>query len=221
MKLKQILYIAIFYTIAIGLKYIAVSNPDVFINTNNYFVTLFLGFGPLLGGFVMVYVFKRKILVSLFKPELSKSFGLVLLLILLFTLFDVYNSGQFSFYVPSFVLVSVIYGAIEEYGWRGYLQAELKPLHKFLKYFIIAVLWFLWHLEFSYSLGGFLVLIGGSIGMGYVADQSKSLIYVALFHAFVNLTLTSDLPTISTTQKIVSVAIVSITIILLMRLKKR
>lgn len=44
--------------------------------------------------------------------------------------------------------------------------------------------------------------MAGSIGIGYVADKSKSLVLPALFHAFFNILLSNNLDSISMLSKI-------------------
>ncbi len=88
------------------------------------------------------------------------------------------------------ISVSILYGFFEEFGWRGYLQSELSEIKPIYKYLIISLLWYPWHFDFGLDmphLYSYIFILGGSIGMGYVADKSKSLILPALFHAFSNI----------------------------------
>ena len=220
MTRKAILYIILYYFIAMAFKYVAVYiYPDIFlVSAEEYdFTPLFLGAGPLVGGLVLVYVFNRKNDISLFKTGFVDSLSFVFLVMLIFTGFSYYNTGEINFSIAKYVLFSIIYSAFEEYGWRGYLQTELKPLNKVLKYFIISIIWFFWHLEFDITWYGYLVILLGSFGMGYVADKSKSLTYVAIFHSLVNLGLTTDMNSITQKQKLIGVCIVAVAIILNMR----
>ena len=82
---------------------------------------------------------------------------------------------------------------MEEYGWRGYLQEELKAIQPWKKYLIIAFLWYLWHLPFltnasiSDNLFFFGIMIFGSWGIGQVAESTKSLLASACFHLIIQI----------------------------------
>ena len=47
-------------------------------------------------------------------------------------------------------LLAFTCGLLEEYGWRGFLQNELKRLPMWQYVLIITVMWFLWHLDFGH-----------------------------------------------------------------------
>ncbi|MDR3272750.1 MAG: CPBP family intramembrane metalloprotease [Flavobacteriaceae bacterium] len=38
---------------------------------------------------------------------------------------------------------------LEEIGWRGFLQQQLKGLPKIWNILIVGILWFIWHLNFE------------------------------------------------------------------------
>ncbi|MEE9348857.1 MAG: CPBP family intramembrane glutamic endopeptidase [Flavobacteriaceae bacterium] len=189
---KRIGYIAIYYFIAVAFRYYILKvRPNFFTNADVFIQILLEGIGPLLGGLLMIKVFKRKNDLSLFPIGFWTSIILVAIPILLFTLVGIINTGTPYYSLgPKIVGGAIIYGLFEEYGWRAYLQTELKDLKKIYKYLIISVLWYAWHLEFGFTLNHLMsygFILAGTIGIGKVADVSKSLILVALFHAFFNL----------------------------------
>ncbi len=218
---KRITAIAIFYVSAIGLRYyITVIKPDFFIHSNLYIHVLLQGIGPLLGGLFVIKFLKRPSGLKLFGIGFSKTLLAVSIPIVLFSLVGILNTGQLYLNAPKYIALIVIYALFEEYGWRNYLQTELSELNKILKYVIITILWFVWHLNFQLTLSNglfFLMLFAGSFGIGYVADRSKSLIFVALFHAFFNILQSELLQGIELNLKLIIVAISSISAILIMK----
>ena len=216
MKIKQLLFISFFFSIAMLLKYYMVYiNPSLFKSSGILLQSILCGIGPFLGGLILIKGWKRPNDLSFFKSILKQEIVTLLIPIVLFALTGLFN-GTLNINASKIVLIAIFYAFLEEYGWRGYLQSELKGINTYLKYFIISILWFIWHLEFDYSIMGYLILLAGSFGMGYVADKSKSLIYVALFHAFINILATNDLQHIPFTQKLIIILISAITIIVLM-----
>jgi membrane protease YdiL (CAAX protease family) len=85
-------------------------------------------------------------------------------------------------------LLAFVYGLLEEYGWRGYLQYELRELPVWQYVLIITVMWFLWHLDLGHRnmLGFFPLLLFASWGIGKVASDTHSLLFCAAFHGIVN-----------------------------------
>ncbi|MGO3285836.1 MAG: CPBP family intramembrane glutamic endopeptidase [Mesonia sp.] len=208
---KKISAIAIFYSIAIGLRYyITVIKPDFFTNANLYIQVLLQGIGPLLGGLFVIKLLKRPNDLKLLGMVFLKSLLVISTPILLFAFLGILNNGQLDLDTPKYIGIILVYALFEEYGWRNYLQSELSELNKMLKYLIITVFWFLWHLNFELSMGNlifFIILFAGSVGIGYVADRTKSLIFVTLFHALFNISQNDLLNGIELKQKLVIVGI--------------
>ena len=190
---KKILYITLFYIIAIALRYyFYVLKPDFINAINSEIYGLLTGIGPLIGGLVLVKIFNRDNEIRLWSFGVWQTIVLFLVPVVLFFIIGIYNNNHPNYSALKIVGLAVIYACLEEYGWRGYLQTELKDLNRLLKYFLISVLWFYWHFDFNHVYDfqfilNFSLIFGGSIGMGFIADKSKSLILVALFHAFINL----------------------------------
>ena len=92
--------------------------------------------------------------------------------------------------IPWMIVLSIlIYGLLEEIGWRGFLYQQLKELPLFTNILIVATLWFLWHLNFELTSSNLLfygILILGSWGIGKVTDATNSLIAVSAFHSLNN-----------------------------------
>lgn len=218
---KRITAVLIFYTIAIALRYyITEIKPDFFINSNLYIRVLLQGIGPLLGGLFVVKFLKRSSGLKLLGIGFLKTLLAVSIPIVLFSLVGFLNTGQPYLNAPKYVGIVIIYALFEEYGWRNYLQSELSELNKGIKYLIIALLWFVWHLNFQLTLNNFiffLILLAGSFGIGYVAEKSKSLLFVALFHAFFNISNNELFNEIELKQKIAILVISILSAILIMK----
>ncbi|MEM6344677.1 MAG: CPBP family glutamic-type intramembrane protease [Bacteroidota bacterium] len=84
----------------------------------------------------------------------------------------------------------LVYTLLEEYGWRGYLQDALPSKREWLKYILIGIVWYVWHWETSISWNSLLLaslLAFAALGIGRLADQKKSLLICASFHAMGNI----------------------------------
>ncbi|WP_353893689.1 type II CAAX endopeptidase family protein [Proteinivorax hydrogeniformans] len=108
--------------------------------------------------------------------------------------------GPLYFFIPS-IASAIIFGGIEELGWRGVLQPELFKVCKniFLINLIIGVVWALWHLPLFYIQGSnhfgnsflayTLTAIGFSSFLTWLYDKTKSVLLCVLFHASINATM--------------------------------
>jgi membrane protease YdiL (CAAX protease family) len=85
-------------------------------------------------------------------------------------------------------LFAFAYGLLEEYGWRGFLQYELRELPVWQYVLIITMMWFLWHSDLNLRsiLPFFLLLLFASWGIGKVVRDTHSLLFCAAFHGIVN-----------------------------------
>ncbi len=189
--LKKVAYVAIFYVIAISVRFYVVKIEPSFIAQLNTTITgLLSGISPLIGGLIMILVFRRKINYTFFSVGKVNTIVLTVLPIVLFSIAEYIETGKLTYTLPIMISASILYGFFEEFGWRGYLQSELSGLKPIYKYVIISLLWYPWHLDFGLDMAhvySYIFVLGGSIGMGYVADKSKSLVLPALFHAFSNI----------------------------------
>ena len=209
--IKRIIYIGLFYIIAITIRYYFVVYEHSFLEVVPDTIRgLLQGISPFVAGIILIYGFKRNLDYSLFSIGKAMTVFLVILPVVLFVLASLVETKNVSFSLPLLILSSILYGFFEEFGWRGYLQSELNSLKRIYKYIIISVLWYVWHLNFGFDIAhalSYLYVLAGSIGIGYVADKSKSLILPALFHAFFNILLSNNLVGISMTSKVLIVLI--------------
>jgi membrane protease YdiL (CAAX protease family) len=211
---KRILPILTFYIIALALRYyFVVYNPAFYENMPSGFVKILLrGIGPIVGASIVIIAFNRSFALSLFGNSKRKSIIMAVIPILLFALSDIILKN-YSFSMTFSVITFFCYAMLEEFGWRGYLQGELSQMKKFFRILLIAVLWFIWHLNFTVSLGNlvfFLILVLGSWGIGKIAIKTNSLVACACFHSVINI-LGAHLPLVSLSTKIL---LLSISIIL-------
>jgi membrane protease YdiL (CAAX protease family) len=224
---RTVLYILLYYLIAMVLRYyLVIIKPDFFISLNTHLQSLLSGISPLIGGLILVKTLKRPNNLTLFSIGFWKTIFVVTLPILLFFIIGSFNLGKPNYAIALSIVVSILYAIFEEYGWRGYLQSELSEVSAIYKYIIISVLWYFWHLDFGldlqHLLSYFFVLMG-SVGIGYVADKSKSLILPSLFHMFFNILFTNSLVGISFSQKVIllSVCTISVVFVMWLRLENR
>ena len=218
---KSFLYIALYYIIAISIRYIfIIVKPTFFTELHPYLQSLLTGVGPFIGGLVLIKIFNRKNDLSFFKIGRLKTIVIILFPIIAFTVAGYINTGLIQFSIVNITIVAIIYGILEEYGWRGYLQTELKDFKAIYKYLIISVLWYFWHLDFGLDfqhLLSYFYVLAGSFGIGYVANKSKSLVLPSLFHAFYNIVFTNTYEGILLSQRIIIIVLSAIVSIYFMR----
>lgn len=220
MKTK-INYFAIltFYVIAILLRYLT-NKTDLLNGVSSDFLKVILqGIGPAVGAVVAFSVFKIKPTLTL-KGNYKKTlipfllyWGLPIALILGV---EYCTKGTISFTAVTAIL---IYGLLEEIGWRGFLQQELKTLPAFLNIVIVAALWFIWHLNFDFTSANLLflgILLLGTWGIGKVADNTHSLLAVAAIHSLNNF-----FQEMNTTKTMILVTLLSVWVIALVIRKRQ
>ena len=178
--------IATFYIIALLVRLISlhVVNKYPSIETNFAFrvsAALATGLGPAIGALVAMFIFKRKTEYTLLGKSSWKSIATIVIPCIVFGIIGGWELGLTS-------LVAFTYGLLEEYGWRGFLQYELRNLPVWQYILIITVMWFLWHLDSNLlsSLSFFLLLLFASWGIGKVVSETHSLLLCAAFHGIAN-----------------------------------
>ena len=115
--------------------------------------------------------------------------------IIILTIIGVKNEFDLGSHLYGFIAITttLLYCIMEEYGWRGYLQEELKTLKPWQKYVAIGFSWYLWHLTFltQATVGDNLfflaMMIFGSWGIGQVAESTKSILASACFHLIIQI----------------------------------
>lgn len=178
-----------FYLIAVLFRFLAVKTRLLDHVDSEYLKIVLRGIGPALGAVATFAVFQ-------IPPDISLK-GIYKNLLLPFTIYWIlpaglttlvyyWQSGQF----PIVLMVTVlVYGLLEEIGWRGFLQQQLKPLPKIYSIILITVLWFSWHLNFDLSASNLIflgIIFFGSWGIGKVYDKTTSLLAVAGVHSLNN-----------------------------------
>ena len=180
------------------------------------FTTVLLeGSGVIIGALIIIPFLKkeRKTEISLFGTSKSKSLIMATIPIIILTIIGVKNDFGMDYHIYGLIAAfgTFLYCIMEEYGWRGYLQEELKRLKPWKKYLIIGFTWYLWHLTFltKASVGDNLFFLGmmilGSWGIGQVAESTKSIMASACFHMIIQIMIFNALikDGINGTEKIV------------------
>lgn len=119
------------------------------------------------------------------------------------------RSHTFDSSVPFFtyfivIFTSILFGGLEEIGWRGFLQAELmKGKNLIVISFIIGIIWGFWHIplffieEVSHYSFEFIPFLLGAIMFStyltWLYAKTRSLLLVILFHASINASATIGL----------------------------
>ncbi|WP_296317230.1 CPBP family intramembrane glutamic endopeptidase [Winogradskyella sp. UBA3174] len=155
------------------------------------------GSGVIIGALIAISLLKKKkkTEITLFGTSKSKSLIMLTIPIVILTIIGVKNDFELDAHLYGFIAVigTLIYCIMEEYGWRGYLQEELKAIKSWQKYLIIGFLWYLWHLTFltkatvGDNLFFFGMMVFGSWGIGQVAESTKSIIACACFHLVIQI----------------------------------
>ena len=178
--------IATFYIIALLVRLITilVFNKFPSIETNyalQVSASLATGLGPAIGALVAMLIFKRRTEYTLIGKSAWKSIATIVIPCIVFGIIGGWDLGVTC-------LFAFAYGLLEEYGWRGFLQYELRELPAWQYVLIITMMWLLWHLDLSYRsiLPFFLLLLFASWGIGKVATDTHSLLFCAAFHGIAN-----------------------------------
>ena len=164
-----------------------------------FILTTFLlsGSGVIIGALIIIPFLKkqRKTEISLFGTSKSKSLIMAVIPIIIVTIFGVKNDFEIDAHLYGLIAITgtLLYCIMEEYGWRGYLQEELKSFKAWQKYLAIGFIWYLWHLTFltNATVGDNLfflaMIIFGSWGIGQVVESTKSIIAGACFHLIIQI----------------------------------
>jgi len=196
---RNIYSIVLFYSIAILLRYVVTKTTWLDITDNTFLKICLQGIGPTIGALIAFKVFGIKNTYSLagkLKPIFLSFIIFILLPVVGFAIIGIKESEDVI--VTSNIFVAgaklsfyfFVYGILEEMGWRVFLQNQLGFLNQYIKYLIIGVLWFVWHLNFGLTTPNiifFFLLIFASWGIGKIGDKTKSVLAVGAFHTLYNL----------------------------------
>ena len=160
-------------------------------------IVLLEGSGIIISALIAIRLLKkeRQTEMTLFGTSKSKSLIMIIIPIIILTIIGVGNEYEIDSHLYGLIAVigTILYCIMEEYGWRGYLQEELKTLKPWQKNLIIGFIWYLWHLNFitDTSISGNLfflsMMIFGSWGIGQVAESTKSILASACFHLIIQI----------------------------------
>lgn len=149
------------------------------------------GIGPIIAATIVLTTIKKKSDITFLGCKKVKSFIMVIIPIVLFTICGANNDQNINRHYYGFIVgVSLIlYAIFEEFGWRGFLQNELTNLKPLFRATLIGLFWYLWHLSFISKettifneLKFFGILIIASWGIGAIAEKTKSVFASACFH---------------------------------------
>ena len=178
--------IATFYIIALLVRLVSLHVVNMYPSSEMNFTlrvstALATGGGPTIGAFVAMFFFKRKTEYTLLGKSVWKSIATIVIPCIVFGIIGGWDLGVVCFW-------AFAYGLLEEYGWRGFLQYELRNLLVWQYVLIITVMWFLWHLDLNQRsvLTFFPLLLFASWGIGKVVSDTHSLLLCAAFHGIVN-----------------------------------
>ena len=178
--------IATFYIIALLVRLISLLVVNKFPSIETSYAlqvsaALATGLGPAIGALVAMLLFKRKTEYTLAGKSARKSIATIVVPCIVFGIIGGWDLGLTC-------LFAFVYGLLEEFGWRGFLQYELRKLPMWQYVLIITVMWFLWHLDFTLQsvLPFFLLLLFASWGIGKVVTDTHSLLFCAAFHGIAN-----------------------------------
>lgn len=199
---QKVMRILLFYSIGLAFSYVfRIASPAWFENlTLPYGLAIIKdwigGFGPFLGAVLVMALFRLPRKISFTGSSPRRSWLMLLVPLILFTIFGAQNDYQVNSHLYGFFVgvVLVVYCLLEETGWRGYLQDELRGLHPALRYSLVGLLWYAWHLSFLNGSVSFLneltillILIAASWGLGQVAESTRSIMAAACLHMIGNI----------------------------------
>jgi membrane protease YdiL (CAAX protease family) len=201
------------------LVFIKQDNSDIF-QTPFYFLIFFVGgIAPTIAPFLAITFSDKKFkefILSIVKFRVNIFYYLFgILLIFGITYLGIWintliNGSIWSGSSPDFIslvrltIMMVVFGGLEELGWRGLLLPALSKIFKFqIAALVVGAIWGIWHLPLFFMHGAaqyqsdFLVFAIQVIGLGFVLawlfGRTRSIFICVLFHAFSNAVSSSGL----------------------------
>lgn len=164
----------------------------------NIFFYVLRGIGPLIACLLIFSLFKSKVPKpdTFFGKDRVASMIAISVIPIGLTLTGVPNAAGLNERYFGFIygLMLVMYALGEEYGWRGYLQQALEPLATPWRIVAVALIWYLWHLNFLVAevplrshVIHFLALVLGSWGLLHITLTTRSILFAAAVHLSFNI----------------------------------
>ena len=154
-------------------------------------VYLLAGFGPFFAGLIAIG-WQKKISkrITVFGDQKIKNLLIAILPIFSFSIIGLENSFGINTHYLGFLyaFINVMYAFLEEFGWRRYLQNALEGINVHVKYILIGVVWWLWHLRFLTSFDFFifpLICIVGGYLLGKLTDETKTILPAVMLHTLI------------------------------------
>lgn len=195
----------------------------------NVFYHILRGIGPAVGFITVYYLFKSRVPGRFTFLGLNKYYSFIAIAVipLGLTFAGVDNDSGLNRNYFGFLtgIMLIFYALGEEYGWRGYLQQALSPIKVPYRILLIALLWYVWHLNFllpgftvKTHLIFFMFLLLGSWGLMKISESTFSILFVAAVHLSFNIL--SDVKTDFNRKVIVLLVAAAIWTILIIYVKK-
>ena len=204
MKNKMLLRVMLFYLIAITISNVFrfdLLNLHDFIQKWPTWTMIFTSplqaIGILIGALLSLYLIRknRTTSISIYGSSAKWSLLISIVPIILLTIIGVKGCGNENPHYYGFIagVSTLIYCYCEEIGWRGYLEEEFSNISFWKRGFIIAVMWYFWHLSFLmnsdilYNFKFFGWLLAGSWGISKLMELTKSVLVATSFHMGINI----------------------------------
>lgn len=204
MKNRKTTRVVIFFLIAISISNVfrfQLFGLESFYNSLSVWAKLisspFQSVGVLLGSLLAISMLKKERMPihSIFGSSRKWSLFMCSVPIFIFSIWGIENKEGYNPHLIGLImgLSFIIYCLFEEYGWRGYLEDELKDWKEWKRVLFIAALWYLWHLSFlrnhdlQANLTFFGIIVLGSWGIGKVIHSTKSILSASCFHMIYNI----------------------------------
>ncbi|HEY9259722.1 CPBP family intramembrane glutamic endopeptidase [Chitinophaga sp.] len=202
--------IVTFYVIAVAVRY-ATNKTSLLSHLPTDALRIILqGAGPAVAALIVMLAFRIKPTQTLWGSYHNKMGTLLLFWGLPFLAVGIITwiyKGAFT----TVIFPILMYGLLEEIGWRGFLHPSLSALPKFANIFLVAVLWFIWHLNFELSMANasfFCILLLSSWGLYAVANKTHSLIALSAFHAIYDIYAAADNKSTALTVTLVAIFLI-------------
>ena len=153
--------------------------------------------GILIGALLSLYLLRkeRTTTISVFGSSTKWSLLMSIVPVALLTMIGVKGFGSENSHYYGFIagVSTLIYCFCEEIGWRGYLEEEFKAISFWKRGFLIAIMWYFWHLSFltNYEILSNLKFFGwllvGSWGISKLMELTKSISVATCFHMLINI----------------------------------